>query len=106
MRTPVTGGRPGGRGSGTLDPEGHSWARIGQGCDRTTCGLVDWLEAAGCIVFIESFGTPRVDGLSQWIDDHPVVLLNSEAPIDRQRWTLAHETGHLCMHSNYIGSDP
>jgi Zn-dependent peptidase ImmA (M78 family) len=69
-------------------------------------GMVDWLEAAGCIVFIEPFGTPRVDGLSQWIDDHPVILLNSEAPTDRQRWTLAHETGHLCMHSNYIGSDP
>lgn len=69
-------------------------------------GLIDWLEAAGCIVFIESFGTPRVDGLSQWIDDHPVILLNSDAPTDRQRWTLAHETAHLCMHSNYIGSDP
>jgi Zn-dependent peptidase ImmA (M78 family) len=58
------------------------------------------------MVFFEPFGTPRVDGLSQWIDDHPVILLNSDAPIDRQRWTLAHETGHLCLHSNFIGSDP
>jgi Zn-dependent peptidase ImmA (M78 family) len=69
-------------------------------------GLTNWLESAGCIVFIEPVGTPRVDGLSQWIDDHPIILLNSEAPTDRQRWTLAHETGHLCLHSNYIGNDP
>jgi len=68
--------------------------------------LTGWLEAAGCIVLLEAFGTPRVDGLSQWIDDHPVVLLNSQAPTDRQRWTLAHEAAHLCLHASYIGDDP
>jgi Zn-dependent peptidase ImmA (M78 family) len=34
------------------------------------------------------------------------VLLNSEPPTDRQRWTLAHELGHLCMHASYIGDQP
>lgn len=97
----------------TFDPEGTApgdAARFVRMQWRMPVGpvrsLIDWVESAGCIVLIEAFGTPRVDGLSQWIDDHPVILLNSEAPTDRQRWTLAHETGHLCMHSNYIGSDP
>jgi Zn-dependent peptidase ImmA (M78 family) len=97
----------------TFDPEGiqpGDAARLLRMQWRIPVGpirnLVDWLEASGCVVFVESFDTPRIDGLSQWIDDHPVILLNRDAPTDRQRWTLAHETGHLCLHSNYIGSDP
>lgn len=61
--------------------------------------LVQWIEAAGCVVIEEDFGTPRVDGLSQWIDDRPVMLVNSRAPTDRKRLTLAHELGHLCLHA-------
>lgn len=68
--------------------------------------LMAWVEATGCVVITEDFGTPRVDGLSQWIGDHPVVLLNSRQPTDRQRWTLAHELAHLCLHSEFIGDDP
>jgi Zn-dependent peptidase ImmA (M78 family)/DNA-binding XRE family transcriptional regulator len=68
--------------------------------------LIAWIESAGCVVLIEDFGTPRVDGLSQWIDDHPIILLNNRLPTDRQRWTLAHEIGHLCLHASYIGDDP
>jgi Zn-dependent peptidase ImmA (M78 family)/transcriptional regulator with XRE-family HTH domain len=61
--------------------------------------LTNWLESAGCIVIEEDFGTTRVDGLSQWIEDHPVILMNSRAPTERKRLTLAHETGHLCLHA-------
>lgn len=57
------------------------------------------LEAAGCVLIAEDFGTPRVDGLSQWVDDYPVILVNLAAPTDRLRLTLAHELGHLCLHS-------
>jgi len=64
--------------------------------------LIQWLEAAGCIIIEEDFGTPRVDGLSQWIDDYPVILINLRAPTDRKRLTLAHETGHLCLHANEV----
>jgi Zn-dependent peptidase ImmA (M78 family)/DNA-binding XRE family transcriptional regulator len=64
-----------------------------------------WLESAGCLVIDEDFGTPRVDGLSQWVDDHPVLLLNVTAPVDRKRWTIAHELGHLCLHTRDIGED-
>lgn len=64
--------------------------------------LVEWLEAAGCLVIEEDFGTPRVDGLSQWIEEHPVILINLRSPTDRKRLTLAHELGHLCLHSEEV----
>ncbi len=58
-----------------------------------------WVEAAGCLVFEEDFGTPRIDGLSQWVDDHPVILVNRDSTTDRKRLTLAHELGHLVLHT-------
>lgn len=67
--------------------------------------LVRWLEAAGCFIIEEDFGTIRVDGLSQWIGDHPVVLINNRLPTDRKRLTLAHELGHLCLHSSTATAD-
>jgi Zn-dependent peptidase ImmA (M78 family)/DNA-binding XRE family transcriptional regulator len=62
-------------------------------------GLVRWMEAAGCIIVEEDFGTTRVDGMSQWIEDYPVLLINKRLPVDRKRLTLAHELGHLVLHS-------
>ena len=68
--------------------------------------LTRWLEAAGCVVLEEDFGTPRIDGMSQWIDDHPVMLVNSAAPTDRKRLTLAHELGHLVLHNGLATEEP
>lgn len=67
--------------------------------------MVQWLEAAGCVLILEDFGTSRVDGLSQWVGDHPVILFNDLAATDRVRLTLAHELGHLVLHSNIDGSE-
>lgn len=68
--------------------------------------LISWMEAAGILVIEDDFGQgARVDGMSQWVDDHPVILINSAVPTDRKRWTLAHELGHLVMHSNFIDDD-
>lgn len=93
----------------TLDPldvEPQTAARMVRMQWRVPVGpvrsLTQWLEAAGCIVLMEDFGTSRIDGVSQWIDDHPVMLLNERAPIDRQRLTMAHELGHLVLHSSEI----
>ena len=72
--------------------------------------LMGWLESAGCLVVAEDFGAMtgggRVDGLSQWAGDAPVMLVNGRAPTDRLRLTLAHELGHLCLHSAELGGDP
>lgn len=61
--------------------------------------LVGWLESAGCMVIDRDFATTRVDGLSQWSSDHPLILVNERMPTDRRRLTLAHELGHLCLHN-------
>lgn len=68
-------------------------------------GLIQWAEAAGCVIFEEDFGTSRVDGMSQWIDGHPIMLINSTAPTDRKRLTIAHELGHLCLHNEFISEN-
>ena len=72
--------------------------------------LIGWLESAGCVVVAEDFGSMtgggRVDGLSQWAGDSPVMLVNDRAPTDRLRLTLAHELGHVCLHSEQLGGDP
>lgn len=67
--------------------------------------MVRWLEAAGCLVIMKDFETGRVDGMSQWIDDIPVMLVNDRTPTDRLRLTLAHELGHLCLHSVEVTED-
>ncbi len=63
------------------------------------------MEAAGCLIIITDFGTARIDGLSQWSDSQPVIMLNSIPPTDCQRLTLAHELGHLCLHSQGVPDD-
>jgi Zn-dependent peptidase ImmA (M78 family)/DNA-binding XRE family transcriptional regulator len=67
--------------------------------------IMRWMEAAGCLICEEDLGTHRIDGMSQWVGDHPVVLLNSGATPDRRRLTLAHELGHLVLHSNEVSED-
>jgi Zn-dependent peptidase ImmA (M78 family)/transcriptional regulator with XRE-family HTH domain len=67
--------------------------------------LTEWVEGAGCLVIEEDFGTERVDGLSQWVDDHPVLLLNLVSPVDRKRLTITHELAHLCLHTQDISED-
>jgi Zn-dependent peptidase ImmA (M78 family)/DNA-binding XRE family transcriptional regulator len=67
--------------------------------------LIRWVESAGVIVFEEDFGTPRIDGMSQWAGDHGVIILNTALPTDRKRLTIAHELGHLVLHGQYIDLD-
>lgn len=68
--------------------------------------IVAWLESAGVLVLEQDFGvSARVDGLSQWVGGHPLILVNSNAPTDRMRWTLAHELGHLVLHTDYGEQD-
>ncbi|MFI6471264.1 ImmA/IrrE family metallo-endopeptidase [Streptomyces sp. NPDC050516] len=61
--------------------------------------LVALLEDAGALVVVRDLGTTELDAVSQWPDGRaPLVLLNSAAPADRSRFSLAHELGHLIMH--------
>lgn len=67
--------------------------------------LAQWLEAASRLLIGEDFATSRVDGLSQWVGDYPVILFNDTAPPDRVRLTLAHELGHLVLHADALSVD-
>ncbi|MEM7286412.1 MAG: ImmA/IrrE family metallo-endopeptidase [Actinomycetota bacterium] len=56
------------------------------------------VERAGvCLVPISDLD--GIDGISAWVDGRPVVGLAPDVPGDRFRLTLAHELGHLVMHS-------
>lgn len=95
-----------------LDPDDHSpeqAAGMLRAAWRMPIGpvrnLTRWVESAGVIVIEEDFGTHRIDGMSQWAGEHAVIILNRSLPVDRKRLTIAHELGHLVLHSRYIDAD-
>lgn len=68
--------------------------------------LVDTIEAAGGIVVPIDFGTDLLDAMSQRIDGLPVLFfVNCNAPADRARHTLAHELGHMILHTRAFLDD-
>lgn len=63
--------------------------------------LVESIENAGGVVFRFPFGTSDIDAISQWpVDTPPLFFVNSQAPADRARFSLAHELGHIIMHQD------
>lgn len=61
--------------------------------------LTDYVERAGVVVIPCDFQALGVDGLTYSVNGLPTcVFLNSQMPGDRQRFTLAHELGHVVMH--------
>ena len=62
--------------------------------------LVEVIEEAGGFVLLRDLGTRKLDAASQWAtEEAPLFLLNQQAPTDRLRWSLAHELGHIVMHT-------
>jgi Zn-dependent peptidase ImmA (M78 family)/DNA-binding XRE family transcriptional regulator len=62
--------------------------------------LIDLLESKGILVIIsQEEKADKIDGLMAHIDDQPVVVISSCWPGCRQRFTLAHELGHLILHN-------
>lgn len=62
--------------------------------------LVRAIEDAGGVVVPARFGTRKLDAISQWASgERPLFLVNEDAPGERLRFTLAHEIGHLVMHT-------
>lgn len=64
------------------------------------------LEDFGVIVIELDFGIRKFSGASLFIDNNFHLLFINKMPPDRQRFTLAHELGHLVMHSNARPDDP
>jgi Zn-dependent peptidase ImmA (M78 family)/DNA-binding XRE family transcriptional regulator len=60
--------------------------------------LLDELESHGILVFLLEYdGRSRVDGLSARVDSRPIIGLGPGWPGDRQRFTTAHELGHIVL---------
>lgn len=61
--------------------------------------LVGWIERAGGIVLLRDLNSDHLDAISQWPAGRgPLLLVNSRAPGDRLRFSIAHELGHVTMH--------
>jgi Zn-dependent peptidase ImmA (M78 family)/DNA-binding XRE family transcriptional regulator len=60
--------------------------------------LIDVLETNGIRVFmIDADLESKFDGLAACVDRMPIVVVGCRWPGDRQRFTLAHELGHLML---------
>ena len=60
--------------------------------------LIDILESKGVLVIVSSVAANgKLDGLQGRIDGQPVVVVSEHVTGDRQRFTLAHELGHLLV---------
>lgn len=100
----------------TMDPEeyGDSPVKVAQALRATwrvpegpISNLTALIESAGGIIVMEDFGTRKLFGMSCWTTrGHPLFFLNSAIPTADLRWTMAHELGHLTMHSTAPNSDP
>lgn len=61
--------------------------------------LTDYMERAGILIIKCDMSGARIDGVSYQVSGlPPIVFLNDDIPADRERFTLAHELGHLVMH--------
>lgn len=68
--------------------------------------MVALIERNGGIVIPCEFGTELIDAMSQRIDGMPVIFfIDPSAPADRIRHTLAHELGHMILHTLALSSD-
>lgn len=61
--------------------------------------LMALLDQLGVIVVIRPIGTAGQDAFSTWPQDGiPMMVVNTGLPVDRLRFTIAHELGHILMH--------
>jgi Zn-dependent peptidase ImmA (M78 family)/transcriptional regulator with XRE-family HTH domain len=61
--------------------------------------LVGLVESAGIVVVYSDMGGSQVAGVTYAVPGLPrIVMINRNDPADRQRFTLAHELGHIVMH--------
>ena len=66
--------------------------------DNPIPDLIDTLEEKGIKVFqTQSLHDDKFDGLAAQVNGDPVIVVGKNWPGDRQRFTLAHELGHLAL---------
>lgn len=67
--------------------------------------LIDVLESHGILVIVTDVDhSDKFDGCQTMIDVIPVIVISAKWPGDRQRFTLAHELGHLILQGRLASS--
>lgn len=67
--------------------------------DVPIANLVRYVESTGILVVEGDFGDADIDGVTlRPAGMKPVIVLNSNRPADRKRFSLAHEYGHVILH--------
>jgi Zn-dependent peptidase ImmA (M78 family)/DNA-binding XRE family transcriptional regulator len=82
-------------------------AALGIGPERPVGHLINLVERSGVVVLALPTRLPKRDAFSVWTDtppSMPVIALSTGVPGDRLRFSVAHEIGHLVMHSAPSGS--
>jgi Zn-dependent peptidase ImmA (M78 family)/transcriptional regulator with XRE-family HTH domain len=81
-------------------------AMMGLSPDTPIKNLFFTLELNGAIVIaLREEMHDEYDAFSLWSDNEPrrpVIVINCDKPGDRQRFSLAHELGHLVMHQSFL----
>ncbi len=67
--------------------------------------LMTFLENRGAFIFVYDNSIADVDGFSCMYSSHPYIFINSDMAWDRMRFTLAHELGHIILHSGVDDSE-
>jgi Zn-dependent peptidase ImmA (M78 family)/DNA-binding XRE family transcriptional regulator len=81
-------------------------SELGLSPDRPIDHLVFEFERNGVLVFNTPESVEKVDAYSAWAGTYekkPVIVLTNNRAGDRMRFTIAHELGHLVMHSMIFG---
>jgi Zn-dependent peptidase ImmA (M78 family)/DNA-binding XRE family transcriptional regulator len=66
--------------------------------------FIDILELHGIYVVITHVAEryyKKFDGLTAWIDEIPIIVMDKNWPGDHQRFTLAHELGHIFLANRF-----
>lgn len=97
-----------GRGKGTLTTEdaARSIREMWMLPSGPIENMVQLIEDNGGIVIPCDFGSDLIDAMSQRIEGLPILFfVNVNSPSDRLRHTLAHELGHMVLHTVTVKSD-
>lgn len=79
-------------------------AHLGLSPDSPVKNLLNQIEKNGVFVFALPYAIDEHDSFSFWSDGQPrrpIIVISDGKPGDRQRFTLAHELGHLVMHYSF-----
>jgi Zn-dependent peptidase ImmA (M78 family)/transcriptional regulator with XRE-family HTH domain len=86
----------------------HARASLGLSPDRPIAHVLNAFERGGVIVIAAPVVLEKRDAFAAWAGDplRPVMVLLAGAPGDRQRFSAAHEFGHLVLHTTYPSRIP